>query len=49
MTDDHYRHDEQSFRFVGEKTGKVYRLGDRVQVKIKRVSVADRRADFEFV
>jgi ribonuclease R len=34
---------------VGEKTGTVYRLGDRVQVRITNVSVDDRKADFEMV
>ncbi len=49
MKDDFYRFDEKSYSFVGEKTGKVYRLGDRVSVKIQRVSVMDRKADFVFM
>ncbi len=46
---DFYTYDEHNFRFVGQKTKKIYRLGDRVQVKIQRVSVTDRKADFIFV
>lgn len=49
LSDDFYKHDERNFRFVGEKTRRVYRLGDRVKVKIERVSVTDRKADFVFV
>ncbi len=49
LKDDFYIFDEEQYRYVGEKTGKVYRLGDRVTVKIKQVSVEDRKADFIFV
>ena len=49
LRDDFYTFDEQQYRYVGEKTGKIYRLGDRVTVKIKQVSVEDRKADFILV
>ena len=49
MTDDHYTFDQENYRYIGDKTTKVYRLGDRVQVRIKNVSVDDRKADFEMV
>ena len=49
LPDDTYRYDGPNFRCVGEKSGKVYRLGDRVTVRIERVSVADRKADFALV
>jgi ribonuclease R len=46
---EYYVHDEQNFRLVGQKTGKTYRLGDRVEVRIQRVSMLDRKADFVLV
>jgi ribonuclease R len=46
---EYFVHDEQNFRLVGQKTGTVYRLGDRVEVKIQRVSMLDRKADFALV
>ncbi|MFW6223650.1 MAG: RNB domain-containing ribonuclease, partial [Spirochaetota bacterium] len=49
LSDDHYVFDQDNYRYVGEKTEKVYRLGDRVQVRITNVSVDDRKADFEVV
>jgi ribonuclease R len=49
MTDDRYVFDQDNYRYVGEKTEKAYRLGDRVQVRITNVSVDDRKADFEIV
>ena len=49
IKDDFYTFDEENFQYVGKESGKVYRLGDRVRVKIERVSVEDRKADFSFV
>lgn len=49
LKDDFYKFDQDNFRYVGEKTGKVYQLGGQVKAKIKSVSVEDRRAEFELV
>lgn len=46
---EYFVHDEQNFRLVGQKTGTTYRLGDRVEVRIQRVSMLDRKADFVLV
>jgi ribonuclease R len=32
---------------VGRSSGKVYRLGDRLRVRVTNVSLDDRRVDFE--
>ncbi len=44
---DEYIYDEKAHRLVGYKTGKVYRLGDRVRVKL--VSVDEERGRLNFV
>lgn len=49
LQDDYYLHDEKSYRLVGENTGKVYRLGDAVKVRVVRVEPAERIIDFELV
>ncbi|MFP3960069.1 MAG: ribonuclease R [Spirochaetaceae bacterium] len=49
LSDDRYTFDAENYRYVGEETGRIYRLGDRVQVRITNVSVEDRKADFEMV
>ena len=49
MKDDYYTYDEENYRYTGKNSGTVYRLGDPVKVKILRVSVEDRKADFAFV
>jgi ribonuclease R len=41
-----FEYDERHFRLVGRKSGRLYRLGDRVEVKVEWVSVAERRAGF---
>lgn len=47
MTDDYYRFEPERFMLIGENRGLVYRLGQRVRVRILDVSVAERRIDFE--
>ncbi|MBL1776365.1 S1 RNA-binding domain-containing protein, partial [Klebsiella pneumoniae] len=34
MTDDYYSYHEENMTMVGERTGKVYSLGDTVNVKV---------------
>jgi ribonuclease R len=49
MTDDYYRFDERAHTLKGENTGKVYRLGDRVQVQVARVDLERRQIDLALV
>jgi ribonuclease R len=46
MTDDYYVYDKENYQLVGKHHGKRFRLGDRVRIKVDRVSVEDRQADF---
>ena len=49
LDDDYYEYDEKKYRIVGRKTGKVYRLGDRVVVRIKKTDIDRRLIDLVFV
>ena len=49
MTDDYYAFDEKAHALKGENTGKVYRLGDRVEVQVARVDLERRQIDFALV
>ena len=49
LKDDHYDFDKEEFTLTGRKTGKVYRMGDSVTIKIKSVSKEEKRADFLLV
>jgi ribonuclease R len=47
LADDYYVFDEKHYRLVGQNAGKVYRLGDRVRVRVARVLKDQRKIDFE--
>lgn len=49
LEDDYYLHDEKNYRLVGEHSGKVYRLGDPVKVRVVRVEPDERIVDFVLV
>ncbi|MFM7195862.1 MAG: S1 RNA-binding domain-containing protein, partial [Bacteroidota bacterium] len=42
MRDDYYEFDERNYRVIGRRRKKVYRLGDKVRVRIKKTDI-DRR------
>jgi len=44
---DYYQRDAVHHRLVGERTGKVFRLTDRLTVRLVRVNLDDRKIDFE--
>ncbi len=46
MDDDYYVYSEKHYCFIGDRTRKVYRLGDTVRVKVSRVDTAKREIDF---
>lgn len=48
MTDDHYDYREDQYELVGEHTRKVYKLGQKVRVRVLDVDRLSRTIDFEF-
>lgn len=49
LTDDYYRYDERNYAMVGERTGKMYRIGDEITVRVVNVDKEERSIDFEIV
>ena len=49
MDDDNYYLDEENYVAIGYNTGKKYRLGDKVKIKVKRIDLAKKQMDFIFV
>ncbi len=47
LDNDYYHFDPAGHRLRGERTGKLYRLADRITVKVVRVNLDDRKVDFE--
>lgn len=49
MTDDFYEFDEKNYRLVGRKKRKVYTLGDKLDVRVKKTDIDKRLIDLVIV
>jgi ribonuclease R len=46
MDDDYYIFDEKHYSLIGERTRKIYRIGEKVVIKVARADIASRQLDF---
>ena len=46
---DFFEFDEEHYRLVGRRTRKVYRLGDRIRIRVKNADLEQRLLDYELV
>jgi ribonuclease R len=46
---DYFHYDQAAQCLIGEKSGRVYGLGDLVQVQVAKVNVDERKVDFELM
>lgn len=46
LTSDYYHFDPANHRLTGENSGRIYRLGDTLQVTVARVDLDERKIDF---
>ncbi len=46
---DDFRHDDADYQLVGLRTGKKFRMGDKVQVKLVAANLEKRQLDFEWI
>lgn len=49
LENDYFQFDPVGHRLTGDRTGKVYRLTDRVVVRVARVDIDERKIDFDLV
>ncbi|WP_372740222.1 ribonuclease R [Neptunomonas sp.] len=49
LPSDYYHFDAAKQRLIGERTRKVFKLGDRLRVQVARVDLDDRKIDFELI
>ncbi len=49
MTDDYYHFDDRQMIMIGEHTGRQFRIGDEVQVRVTNVIIEESSIDFEVV
>ena len=46
---DYYNFNQQHLMLIGERTGKVFRIGQKVTIEVEHVSVEDREIDFRLI
>ncbi|WJH35718.1 ribonuclease R [Paenibacillus sp. CC-CFT747] len=49
LTDDYYHYHENQLALIGERTSKIFRIGDEVKVRVAKVNLDERTIDFEMV
>lgn len=49
LGEDYFHYDNARHCLKGERTGKVYRLGDRVRVQVAQVNLDERKVDLRFI
>ncbi|WP_342536174.1 ribonuclease R [Sporosarcina sp. FSL K6-3508] len=49
MNDDYYRFDDRQMIMIGERSGKQFRIGDEVEVRVISVKPEEQAVDFEIV
>lgn len=49
MKDDYYDYNERSLLMIGKRTGKIYRIGQKVEVKVASANIETYQIDFELI
>ena len=49
LGDDYFHYDNARHCLKGERTGKTYRLGDRIRVQVAQVNLDERKVDLRFI
>ncbi|MCP4551066.1 MAG: S1 RNA-binding domain-containing protein, partial [Bacteroidetes bacterium] len=49
MRDDFYYLDEDNYQVIGQHSGQKYKLGDRVNIFVKKIDLAKKQIDFELI
>lgn len=49
LDDDFYYLDEDNYQVIGSRSGRQYKLGDPVRIRVKKIDIARKQMDFEIV
>ncbi|TJX14269.1 ribonuclease R [Tissierella creatinini] len=49
MDDDFYRFDEENYYIIGERTNRIYRIGDEVRIEVISADIGKRTIDFRLI
>lgn len=46
MTDDYYEYDETKHQLIGQRTGRIYKIGDSIRITVAACNIIMRKIDF---
>ncbi len=46
LDDDYYYLDEENFRVIGQRHGNVYKLGDKVKIRVQKIDLSKKQMDY---
>lgn len=49
MSDDYYHYHERQLALIGERTSKIYRIGDEVSIRVANVNLEEHTIEFEMI
>jgi ribonuclease R len=49
LDDDFYYLDEENFRVIGQRYGKIYKLGDTVRIRVKKIDLSRKQMDYALI
>ncbi len=49
LTDDYYYYHDRAHILIGDRTGRIFRIGDAVKVRVVGVNLEERKIDFELI
>jgi ribonuclease R len=49
LNDDFYYLDEENYRYIGQRSGRIYQLGSRAKITVRGVDLSKKQIDFLFV
>ena len=49
LQDDFYYLDEDNYQVIGSRYGQLYKLGDQVRIKVKKIDLTRKQMDFEMI
>ena len=49
LTDDFYNFDPDNYAIQGKRTGKIYRIGDQLTIKVLKADLSKKQLDFQLM
>lgn len=49
LDDDYYYLDEENFRVIGQRKGNIYKLGDQVRIRVKKIDLSKKQMDYMII